>query len=232
MRISYPKPVSITLWLTCVSISLWVGLKFYTRIDCDAFYRTEIAVIAADIPEVIGTAMALNILFGLPLWAGVLITGVDTLLFLAINLFGIRMLELLIGVLVGVISICFVVEMFMAGPPALEVLSGFIPKLDFAQTDQVYTAVSLLGAVVMPHNLFLHSALVRVRSGGPLLRGDVFKFVFLPARVEKLRMPMRPRSRRSSITPSSLVSLSVSHSLLTWQLLLVRIPCCPRPPRP
>eukprot|EP01122_Echinamoeba_exundans_P001660 TRINITY_DN11675_c0_g1_i1.p1 TRINITY_DN11675_c0_g1~~TRINITY_DN11675_c0_g1_i1.p1 ORF type:complete len:523 (+),score=92.39 TRINITY_DN11675_c0_g1_i1:106-1674(+) len=140
-RISYPKPVSITLWLT-----------------------TEVAVIAADIPEVIGTAMALKILFGLPLWAGVLITGIDTLLFLAINLFGIRMLELLIGILVGVISVCFVVEMFMAAPPGVEVLKGFIPKLDFSDTDQVYTAVSLLGAVVMPHNLFLHSALVRSRK--------------------------------------------------------------------
>lgn len=106
--------------------------------------------------------MALNILFGLPLWAGVVITGLDTILFLAINLFGIRMLELLIGVLVGVISVCFVVEMFMAAPPALLVLEGFIPRLDFGNTDQVYTAVSLLGAVVMPHNLFLHSALVRV----------------------------------------------------------------------
>lgn len=140
-RISYPKPVTIILWLT-----------------------TEVAVIAADIPEVIGTAMALNILFGLPLWAGVVITGLDTILFLAINLFGIRMLELLIGVLVGVISVCFVVEMFMAAPPALLVLEGFIPRLDFGNTDQVYSAVSLLGAVVMPHNLFLHSALVRSRK--------------------------------------------------------------------
>jgi NRAMP (natural resistance-associated macrophage protein)-like metal ion transporter len=162
-RISYPKPVSITLWLTYVVCG---PLSAIQRADFNRFvfsYSTEVAVIAADIPEVIGTAMALKILFGLPLWAGVLITGVDTLLFLAINLFGIRMLELMIGVLVGIISICFVVEMFMAAPPGVEVMKGFIPKLDFSDTNQVYTAVSLLGAVVMPHNLFLHSALVRVR---------------------------------------------------------------------
>jgi len=121
---------------------------------------------------VIGTAFALYILFGLQLWIGVLITAADTFVFLLINYFGIRFLELVIGLFVAVISVCFVVEMFVAAPPAKEVFSGFIPRLNH---EAAYNAVSLLGAVVMPHNLFLHSALVQVR----LQLSSYFPFILL-----------------------------------------------------
>lgn len=140
-RLSYSYPVRMMLWFT-----------------------TEIAVIGSDIPEVIGTAFALKLLFGIPLWAGVLITGLDTFIFLGIQYFGIRILEVVIALMVGVIGVSFIVEMFMAKPPAIPVIEGFIPRLN--DKDSILSAVALLGAVVMPHNLFLHSALVQSRKFG------------------------------------------------------------------
>nr|KAJ0200863.1 hypothetical protein LSAT_V11C600335130 [Lactuca sativa] len=121
----------------------------------------EIAVIAADIPEVIGTAFALNILFKLPLWVGVLLTGFSTLLFLGIQRYGVRKLEG-IAVLVLVMAGCFFGEMSYVKPPAGDLLKGmFIPKL--GGRGATGDTIALLGALVMPHNLFLHSALVLSR---------------------------------------------------------------------
>ncbi|CAI9291464.1 unnamed protein product [Lactuca saligna] len=121
----------------------------------------EIAVIAADIPEVIGTAFALNILFKLPLWVGVLLTGFSTLLFLGIQRYGVRKLEG-IAVLVLVMAGCFFGEMRYVKPPAGDLLKGmFIPKL--GGPGATGDTIALLGALVMPHNLFLHSALVLSR---------------------------------------------------------------------
>ncbi|KAK7410615.1 hypothetical protein VNO78_01550 [Psophocarpus tetragonolobus] len=123
----------------------------------------ELAVIAADIPEVIGTAFALNILFHIPVWAGVLITGCSTLLFLGLQRFGVRKLELLISILVFVMAGCFFGEMSYVKPPASGVLKGmFVPKL--SGQGATGDAIALLGALVMPHNLFLHSALVLSRK--------------------------------------------------------------------
>lgn len=147
---------------------------------------TESAIIASDIPEVVGTAFALNMLFGIPLWAGVLITGVDTMLFLGLQNFGVRYLEIFIGALVAIISCCFVVELGLSPVDWVHddcptdwcqefanqnetcptnycgtYFGGFVPRLT---TENLYIAVSLLGAVVMPHNLYLHSALVLSRG--------------------------------------------------------------------
>jgi len=157
-------PLTITLWLI-----------------------TESAIIASDIPEIIGTAFALNMLFGCPLWLGVLITAIDTMVFLGIQYFGIRYLEGFIGALVAVISCCFVAELWMspihwfradcpddwcAKFPHEQCPSnycgtlfpGFIPRIN---QEGLYIAISLLGAVVMPHNLYLHSALVLSRDVKP-----------------------------------------------------------------
>ncbi|KAF8411748.1 hypothetical protein HHK36_004306 [Tetracentron sinense] len=123
----------------------------------------EIAVIAADIPEVIGTAFALNILFHIPLWAGVLITGLSTLLLLGLQKYGVRKLEILIAVLVFIMAGCYFGELSYVKPPASGVLKGmFIPKLN--GQGATGDAIALLGALVMPHNLFLHSALVLTRK--------------------------------------------------------------------
>ncbi|RZC06984.1 Metal transporter Nramp5 isoform C [Glycine soja] len=130
----------------------------------------ELAVIAADIPEVIGTAFALNILFHIPVWAGVLITGCSTLLFLGLQRFGVRKLELLISILVFVMAGCFFGEMSYVKPPASGVLKGmFVPKL--SGQGATGDAIALLGALVMPHNLFLHSALVLSRKVPSSVRG-------------------------------------------------------------
>nr|KYP69959.1 Metal transporter Nramp6 [Cajanus cajan] len=130
----------------------------------------ELAVIAADIPEVIGTAFALNILFKIPVWAGVLVTGCSTLLFLGLQRFGVRKLELLISMLVFVMAGCFFGELSYVKPPASGVIKGmFIPKL--SGHGATGDAIALLGALVMPHNLFLHSALVLSRKVPSSVRG-------------------------------------------------------------
>ncbi|KAJ3679350.1 hypothetical protein LUZ60_017361 [Juncus effusus] len=123
----------------------------------------ELAVIACDIPEVIGTAFALNMLFKIPLWIGVLITGLSTLMLLLLQQYGIRKLEFLISGLVFLMALCFFVELGYAKPDASEVLRGlFVPSLRGSGATGL--AISLLGAMVMPHNLFLHSALVLSRK--------------------------------------------------------------------
>ncbi|KAK6131532.1 hypothetical protein DH2020_034739 [Rehmannia glutinosa] len=123
----------------------------------------EVAVIAADIPEVIGTAFALNILFHIPVWVGVLCTGFSTLLLLGLQRYGVRKLELLIAILVFIMAACFFGELSYVKPPAKEVMKGmFIPKL--SGQGATGDAIALLGALVMPHNLFLHSALVLSRK--------------------------------------------------------------------
>ncbi|KAI3672770.1 hypothetical protein L6452_38869 [Arctium lappa] len=130
----------------------------------------EIAVIAADIPEVIGTAFALNILFKIPVWVGVLLTGFSTLLLLGLQRYGVRKLEVLIAILVFVMAGCFFGEMSYVKPPAADVLKGmFIPKL--SGHGATGDAIALLGALVMPHNLFLHSALVLSRKIPNSVRG-------------------------------------------------------------
>ncbi|KAL8244392.1 hypothetical protein R6Q59_010650 [Mikania micrantha] len=130
----------------------------------------EIAVIAADIPEVIGTAFALNILFHIPVWVGVLLTGLSTLLLLGLQKYGVRKLEILIAILVFLMAACFFGEMSYVRPPAGDVLKGmFVPKL--RGHDATGDAIALLGALVMPHNLFLHSALVLSRKIPNSVRG-------------------------------------------------------------
>ncbi|TYJ33803.1 hypothetical protein E1A91_A05G127200v1 [Gossypium mustelinum] len=130
----------------------------------------EIAIVACDIPEVIGTAFALNMLVNIPVWIGVLLTGLSTLVLLALQQYGVRKLEFLIAFLVLTIAGCFFAEMNYAKPVASEVLDGlFVPQLK--GNGATGLAISLLGAMVMPHNLFLHSALVLSRKIPRSVRG-------------------------------------------------------------
>ncbi|KAI3979130.1 hypothetical protein MKX01_016955 [Papaver californicum] len=123
----------------------------------------EISIVACDIPEVIGTAFALNMLYSIPVWCGVLLTGLSTLVLLALQQYGVRKLEFFIALLVFTIAACFFVELGYAKPDASEVLKGlFVPTLK--GNGATGLAISLLGAMVMPHNLFLHSALVLSRK--------------------------------------------------------------------
>ncbi|XP_020248799.1 metal transporter Nramp5-like isoform X2 [Asparagus officinalis] len=146
-KIEYPKFIKFCLWILA-----------------------ELAVIAADIPEVIGTAFALNILFHIPVWTGVLITGLSTLLLLGLQRYGVRKLELLVSLLVFLMAACYFGELSYVKPPVVEVVKGlFVPKLkgDGATAD----AIALVGALVMPHNLFLHSALVLSRKTPRSVKG-------------------------------------------------------------
>ena len=141
MRDEYPTPARYSLWIV-----------------------TELAIIASDVPEVIGTALALKLIFGLPTVWGVLVTSASTLLFLALQQFGVRKLEAFMGSLVGVMSVCFVAQMGMLeGGDGGEVIKGIVVPI-FQNGKALFIGISIIGAVVMPHNLFLHSALVLSRS--------------------------------------------------------------------
>ncbi|XP_061360352.1 metal transporter Nramp1-like isoform X1 [Gastrolobium bilobum] len=148
------------------------------------WFIAEIAIVAADIPEVIGTAFALNMLFNIPVWIGVILTGFSTLILLALQQYGVRKLEFVIAFLVFTIAACFMVELGYAKPDAREVTKGlFVP--DLKGSGATGLAISLLGAMVMPHNLFLHSALVLSRKIPRSVRGvkDACRFYMIESAI-------------------------------------------------
>jgi len=125
----------------------------------------EVAIVACDLAELVGTAVALQLLFGLPLPWGVVLTAFDTLLLLGLQRFGIRRLEALVIALVALVGACFAVEMLLLRPDGPALLGGLVPRLStFGDGAQLYLAAGILGATVMPHNLYLHSALVQTRQ--------------------------------------------------------------------
>ena len=123
----------------------------------------EVAIIATDVAEVIGSAVALHLLFGIPKVAGVLITGLDVLAILALIKFGFRKLEAIIVTLVATIAICFMINIIWAQPDWQAVAGGLIPRSQ-PKGEALAIAVGILGATVMPHNLYLHSAIVQTRK--------------------------------------------------------------------
>ncbi len=139
-RDEYPRPVSFALWLLC-----------------------EIAIVACDLAEVLGAAIGLQLLFHIPLLIGVAITALDTLLVLWLSRLGIRVVEAFVLVLIATIAGCFAFEILLARPDFHEVALGLLPKLN---ASSIYIAVAIFGATVMPHNLYLHSALVQTRRIG------------------------------------------------------------------
>jgi manganese transport protein len=125
----------------------------------------EIAIAACDLAEVLGSAVALKLLFGLPLLAGVLLTGFDVLLVLALQGRGFRVLETLVITLILTIGACFAYEIFFARPLWIEAARGFLPTFQIVKDRQMlYLAIGILGATVMPHNLYLHSSIVQTRA--------------------------------------------------------------------
>ena len=143
-RDSFPRFVSLPLWLSA-----------------------EVAITATDLAEVIGTAIGLNLLFHIPLEIGVIITGADVLLILALQAFGFRWIEAFVVAMLGVIAACFAVQIALADPDWGAVIRGFAPTTEiFANREMLYLALGILGATVMPHNLYLHSGLVQTRGFG------------------------------------------------------------------
>jgi len=131
----------------------------------------EIAIAACDLAEVLGSAVALKLLFGLPLLAGVLITAFDVLIVLALQGRGFRLVEAFVVTLIGSIAACFAYEIFFAHPLWREAAIGFIPRAEILRNrEMLYIAIGILGATVMPHNLYLHSSIVQTRAFGSSTR--------------------------------------------------------------
>jgi manganese transport protein len=153
----------------------WVNIPLYTL--------AELAIAACDLAEIIGMAIGLQLLFGLPLILGICITVLDTLLLLFLMNRGIRILERFIISLIFIIGVSFLTELIIVQPVISEVMSGFLPtNLDGSA---LYIAIGIIGATVMPHNLYLHSSLVQTRSIGKSERGikDALKYNFIDSTI-------------------------------------------------
>jgi manganese transport protein len=125
---------------------------------------TELAVMATDIAEVIGGAIALNLLFGIPLTVGVTLTVLDVLLLLLLTKIGFRKIEAIVASLIGIIVVVFVYEVAIAKPDMGAMFAGFLPSSDILKPSQLTMALGIVGATVMPHNLYLHSSIVQTRD--------------------------------------------------------------------
>jgi manganese transport protein len=141
-RASYSRPVNFLLWLAC-----------------------EAAIIACDLAEVIGTAIALKLLFGIPLIGGALLAALDAFLLLFLMNKGFRFLEAFVIALLIVIAVCFTIQIAAAAPPVAVMLRGFVPSSEIVTNpEMLYIAIGIIGATVMPHNLYLHSSIVQTRA--------------------------------------------------------------------
>jgi manganese transport protein len=143
--------------------------EHYSRRACLALWlMAELAIIATDIAEVLGTALAFNLLLGVPLWAGVLLTGLDTIIVLSLKGHGFRQLEAIVLGLIATIGGCFAAQLAISPPDMGGLLHGAVPDLHvLARPGALYLAVGILGATVMPHNLYLHSSVVQTRLSAP-----------------------------------------------------------------
>src|SRR2546430_3899535 len=159
----YSRPVSFALWIIC-----------------------ELAICACDLAEVIGSAIALNLLFGIPIVIGVCITALDVLAVLYLQNKGFRYIEALVVVLILTIGGCFLFEVIFSKPELSAVLAGFLPKSDIVSNrDMLYISIGILGATVMPHNLYLHSSVVQTRNfeQTPAGQAEAIKFATIDSSV-------------------------------------------------
>src|SRR5215204_2415176 len=167
--------MAILLQALCARLGIGAG-RDLAQACRDAFPRAlswplwvlaEIAICSTDLAEVIGTAIGLNLLFGIPLEIGVLITALDVFVILWLQNLGFRWIEAFIVTLLGVIAICFAIQIAMADPEWGAVIKGFAPTTEIVTNpEMLYLALGILGATVMPHNLYLHSGVVQTRRYG------------------------------------------------------------------
>ncbi|MCD8801810.1 Nramp family divalent metal transporter [Mammaliicoccus sciuri] len=130
-----------------------------------AWILAELAIMATDIAEVIGSAIALNLLFNIPLTLGVTITVLDVLLLLLIIKLGFRKIEAIVGVLIFTVLIIFMFEVYLSSPDAGSLMAGFLPSSEIVTNKgALYIALGIIGATIMPHNLYLHSSIVQSRN--------------------------------------------------------------------
>ncbi|MBS1074833.1 Nramp family divalent metal transporter [Gluconobacter sp. Dm-73] len=138
---------------------------FSPRVNIVLWLACELAIIACDLAEVIGTAVALQLLFGLPLLGGALLSILDALIVLMLMNRGFRYLEAFVIALLGIIALCFGIQLVAAAPPVHSVLAGLLPDPKIVTTPgMLYIAIGIIGATVMPHNLYLHSSIVQTRA--------------------------------------------------------------------
>ena len=162
-REHYSPRVRVTLWLLC-----------------------EVAIAACDLAEVLGSAVALKLLFGVPMLAGVLLTGLDVIIVLTLQGRGFRWIEALVITLIGTIAVCFAYEIFFAQPLWREAAAGLLPTVEVLRNRQMlYLAIGILGATVMPHNLYLHSSVVQTRAFGsqPEEKREAIRYALLDSTV-------------------------------------------------
>jgi manganese transport protein len=159
----YSRPVALVLWVLC-----------------------EIAIAACDLAEVLGSAIALNLLFGLPVLWGVCITALDVLLILVLQNRGFRLVEALVATLILTIGVCFAIELIWARPDWGGIARGFVPTGELLRDrEMLYIAIGILGATVMPHNLYLHSSIVQTRAIERTPRGlrEAIRYNFIDSTV-------------------------------------------------
>ncbi len=162
-RDHYSRPVAIAQWVMC-----------------------EIAISACDLAEVIGSAIGLNLLFGIPLAWGIGITSLDVLMVLYLQNKGFRLLEALVVTLIITVAACFLFEILISRPDLAGVAAGFVPRASIlTNPDQLYIAIGILGATVMPHNLYLHSSIVQTRAYDETPDGKrtAVKFAFIDSTI-------------------------------------------------
>jgi manganese transport protein len=162
-RDAFPKPVAFVLWI-----------------------MAEIAICATDLAEVIGTAIGLNLLFGIPLEIGVFITALDVFLILYLQNLGFRWIEAFVVTTLLVIAACFGVQVALADPDWRQVIIGFAPTVEIVRNpEMLYLAMGILGATVMPHNLYLHSSIVQTRAVGDTIpdKREAIKFATIDSTI-------------------------------------------------
>jgi manganese transport protein len=167
--------MAILLQALCARLGIGAG-RDLAQACRDAFPRfvawplwvlAEIAICATDLAEVIGTAIGLNLLFGIPLEIGVILTALDVFLILWMQRLGFRWIEAFVVALLGIIAACFAVQIALANPDWRGVILGFAPTVDIVRNpEMLYLALGIIGATVMPHNLYLHSGVVQTRRFG------------------------------------------------------------------
>src|SRR5689334_19358240 len=166
--------MAILLQSLCVKLGVVTGRDLaqacrdhYSRpVTLGLWVLAEVAIAACDLAEVIGSAIALNLLFGIPLLWGVCLTALDVMVILLLQQKGFRLIEAIVISLIGMIAVCFTVEILLAKPSFAGVLQGFfVPSAQIIRDpSMLYIAIGILGATVMPHNLYLHSAIVQTRN--------------------------------------------------------------------
>ncbi|TND00641.1 MAG: natural resistance-associated macrophage protein metal ion transporter NRAMP, partial [Bacteroidetes bacterium] len=144
---------------------------FPRKVNYGLWFLAEIAIAATDLAEIIGMAIGMQLLFGLPLLVGVSITVLDTFLILFLQRYGIRKMEAFIIGIIGIIGMAFVAELFFSKPAGGDILKGLIPSLPGSGNTSLYIAIGIIGATVMPHNLYLHSSLVQTRKVDRSIKG-------------------------------------------------------------